>query len=496
MNSNEIQMIVNKAVKYRKFRKDLVQKSLAEFHKEILTLVETNTTNLAIAAFRGSGKSTLVSTAGVIWSMIGFKKKRFIVLISNTARQSEILMSNIKAVLESNDILKADLGPFEETAEEWNISSLVFKDYDTKVMAVSVNESVRGIRYKNKRPDLIICDDVETLDSVKTEENREKLITWFDRDIVPLGDEATTLIMVGTIMTEGSLMHTLKTRIELGQLNGVFRKYPIIDGEGVILWKSRWPNEESLSKYKHDKGIVERSWQTEYLLNDWISEDQIIRPDMITLYDEIPFGQYPGSQGFIAVDLAIAKTDSADKTAILGGYMLRENGQERLYLLPNYINKKLNYHEALEAIKSMARGMDSGEGTNIIVEDVGYQRAMVETLLSEGFHNTVSYQTLGQDKRARLETTVHNLETKRILFPKNSDNILVNQLIRFGFERYDDLADAFSMIATKSFQIGIYNGPIMVKSTGLTQFRRRDWADREDDQMFRRMGGNWRRIMG
>ena len=121
---------------------------------------------------------------------------------------------------------------------------------------------------------------------------------------------------------------------------------------------------------------------------------------------------------------------------------------------------------------------------------------MVETLLSEGFHNTVSYQTLGQDKRARLETTVHNLETKRILFPKNSDNILVNQLIRFGFERYDDLADAFSMIATKSFQIGIYNGPIMVKSTGLTQFRRRDWADREDDQMFRRMGGNWRRIMG
>jgi hypothetical protein len=70
-------------------------------------------------------------------------------------------MSNIKAVLRVHDsVLKADLGPFEETAEEWNISSsLVFKDYDTKIMAISVNESVRGISYKNKRPDLIIMDD-------------------------------------------------------------------------------------------------------------------------------------------------------------------------------------------------------------------------------------------------------------------------------------------------------------------------------------------------
>ena len=267
--------MVSVLVKNKLFRKNLVKESLfwflhiyfpdyltyplADFHKEIIKLVEENKNNLAIAAFRGSGKSTIVSTAAVIWSMIGLKEKRFIVLISNTARQSEILMANIKAVLESNDILKNDLGPFEETAEEWNISSLVFKDYDTKIMAISVNESVRGIRYKNKRPDLIVCDDVETLDSVKTEDNRDKLTTWFDRDIAPLGDESTNLIMVGTIMTQGSLMHTLKERISFGQLNGVFRKYPITDEDGNILWKSRWPDQESIDKYKLDKGIVPRS---------------------------------------------------------------------------------------------------------------------------------------------------------------------------------------------------------------------------------------------
>lgn len=516
MISDETKVIVSRAVKNKLFRKNLVKESLfwflhiyfpdyltypiADFHKEIIKLVEENKTNLAIAAFRGSGKSTIVSTAAVIWSMIGLKEKRFIVLISNTARQSEILMANIKAVLESNDILKADLGPFEETAEEWNISSLVFKDYDTKIMAISVNESVRGIRYKNKRPDLIVCDDVETLDSVKTEDNRDKLTTWFDRDIVPLGDESTNFIMVGTIMTQGSLMHTLKERIDFGQLNGVFRKYPITDEDGNILWKSLWPDQESIDKYKLDKGIVPRSWQTEYLLNDYAEEDQLIKQDMIETYTEIPFGQYPGVHGFISVDLAISTKESADKTAILAGYMLTINGKEHLYLLPHPVNKRMNSHDTLIEIKNMALSMDTGTDTTIIIENVGYQSSMIEQLEQEGFYNAVPFEIRGQDKRARLETTIHNLVTKRILFPEKGCDTLINQLVMFGIEKYDDLADAFSMLSMKSFEIGSSPKVIMVRCTGLRKdiFGRSDnnWDVDEDDRMLRGRGRNWRRIMG
>jgi phage terminase large subunit-like protein len=305
--------------------------------------------------------------------------------------------------------------------------------------------------------------------------------------------------MVGTIMTAGSLMHTIKSRIELSQLNGVFRKYPIVNDEGMILWKTRWSDEASLSKYKLDKGIVERSWQTEYLLNDWISEDQIIKPNMINFYDDIPFGQYPGSQAFISVDLAISKNNTADKTAILAGYLLSINDDEVLYLLPDYINKRLNFNEAIEEIEKMAMSMDSGKGTHIIVENVGYQGAVPETLEKEGYYNTIKFEVKSQDKQSRLQTTVRNLSNKRILFPRNADPTLVNQLLRFGYEKYDDLVDAFSMIAIKAFEIGMYNGPIMVKSTGLRNIsgcRRGNWANSDDDQMFRRIGGNWRRIMG
>lgn len=515
MNPDEIKPIVDRAVKNKAFRKNLVRKSLfwflhiyfpdylehpvADFQKEMLKLFENNKTNLAIAAFRGSGKSTLISTAAVIWAMLGKKDKKFIVIISNTTRQAEFMMFNIKSVLETNELLKADLGPFQETAGEWKISSLVFKDYDAKVFATSTNESIRGIRYKRRRPDLIILDDVETLDSVKTEENRDKLCTWFERDIVPLGDEKTEIVMVGTIMTEGSLMEVTKNKIELGQLSGTFRKFPIIDNDGNILWKSRWSTIEDLETYKLDRGITDRSWETEYMLNDWVSEDQIIKPEMINYYDEIPFGQYPGLQGFISVDLAISKSIKADKTAILAGYLLHINGKEHLYLLPDYINKKLNSHETIEEIKRMALNLDSGIGTHIIIEDVGYQRSVAETLEEEGFYNTVRFEVRSMDKAARLQMTTHKLSNKQIHFPENTDNVLVNQLLRFGYEKHDDLADSFSMIAIKAFEIGTYKGPYMVKASGIKDYNvigSGDWADEEDDRMFRKLGGKWRRIMG
>ena len=517
MNKSEIQFIVDKCVEDETFRRELVKTSLfwfmyiyfpdyltfplAEFHKEMIKLVEGNSPTNVIAAFRGSGKSTIISLAYVIWSMIGIKNKRFILLTSNTARQAELLMFNIKNVLESHSLLKTDLGPFQETSEEWNIGSLVFKDYDAKIMAISVNESVRGIKYKSKRPDLIICDDIETLESTGSSDNREKLLTWFDRDIVPIGDEHTTLVMVGTIMTDGSLMQTLKSRIDIGQLNGVFKKYPVIDEEENILWKDRWVSKEALDAYRKDKGILQRTWETEFLLNSWVEEDQIIKPEHINYYDDIPFGLYPSYTCFMAVDLAISKEDTADKTAILQGYMFNVNGQKILYILPDYANKRLNFHETIQEIEKRADQMKDGKGTYIIVENVGYQSAVIETLKLEGYHNTRPFDVHSQDKPARLETTLHNLSLGKVLFPKKGCEVLIDQLYRFGRERYDDLADAFSMLVIKSHEISqTFNSVIMVDAinckNGVSYSHGEDWADREDRNMLGRLGKNWTRICG
>lgn len=90
-------------------------------------------------------------------------------------------------------------------------------------------------------------------------------------------------------------------------------------------------------------------------------------------------------------------------------------------------------------------------------------------------------------------------------FPRSISADLVSQLVNFGVERYDDLADAFTMMVIEAFatpnsQIS-NNGPITIQTTRHSLYDKmigKDWADIEDEQIFKKIrgGGNWTRIIG
>jgi glycosyltransferase involved in cell wall biosynthesis len=100
--------------------------------------------------------------------------------------------------LESNDLLKADLGPFQE--DEWNANSIVIPKYNARITAASAEQSIRGIKHGQYRPNLIIADDCEDSSSVKTQEGRDKTYDWFTKEILPLGNSKTKIIVIINIM--------------------------------------------------------------------------------------------------------------------------------------------------------------------------------------------------------------------------------------------------------------------------------------------------------
>ena len=53
------------------------------------------------------------------------------------------------------------------------------------------------------------------------------------------------------------------------------------------------------------------------------------------------------------------------------------------------------------------------------------------------------------DKAARLRLTTPLLKDARVLFPEDGCEELIDQLLGFGKERHDDLADAFSILVLK-----------------------------------------------
>lgn len=429
-----------------------IKYELANFHEEIINITQDSEHRLVcIASFRGSGKSTLVTTSYSLWSILGRQDKKFVLIVCQTQAQAKQHMRNLRSELEENRLLKSDLGPFREEPDlEWAISSLVFSNTGTRITIASLEQSIRGMRHREHRPDLIILDDIEDVQSVKTIESRNKTFDWFTREIIPLGDLNTRIIVVGNVLHEDSLVMRLRDKIENKEIAGIYRQYPLIDQDGICLWPGKFPNNDSLELFR--KSIVsDTSWQREYLLLVVPDDYQVIHRDWIQYYDELPKNTGCYFEVIIAIDPAIAQTERSDYTGTVCGLMVtEESGYYKLYILPNPINEKMDFPTLIERIKALAEEIKRNVYTDIVivVEAIGYQAAILQQLEREGFYNCEAVKPTS-DKRSRLAVISHRVKNGDIVFPRQGAEDLLNQIVNFGNERHDDLADAFSMCAQK-----------------------------------------------
>ena len=422
----------------------------ARFQKEIFSLSEDKSIPMTvIVAFRGSGKSTIMNMSYPLWAILGQQQKKFVVMLSQTQRQARQHLINLKRELESNDLLRADLGPFQEQTDEWGSYALVIPKYNAKIMAASTEQSIRGLRHGQHRPDLIIADDVENLESVKTKESRDKTHDWLVGDIIPAGDQDTRIIIVGNLLHEDSVLMRLKQGIADNKINGVFREYPLIDEHNNSLWPGKYPDKNALDNLKRTIGS-ETAWQREYLLRIISDNERVIHPGWLQYYDTIPPFDDDHRFRFTAtgIDLAISLRDSADYTAMVSAHVFGYEDKLKIYIAPNPINKRMTHFQTLETAKQLSKTLGNGDMTWLLVEDVGYQQAVSQELERAGYPAR-PIKIHGSDKRSRLALTSHMVQNSTVLFPKKGAEQLISQLVGFGVEKHDDLADAFSLLVNK-----------------------------------------------
>ena len=420
----------------------------APFQKEIFHLTEgEDIKNFFVCAFRGSGKSTVITTSYPIWAILGEQQKKFVLILCQTRNQAKQHMTNLKRELESNQLLKSDLGPFQQEDDEWGTSSLVFSNMNARITAASTEQSIRGLRHGQYRPDLIIADDVEDIASTKTREGREKTYQWLTGEVIPAGDRNTRLVIIGNLLHEDSLLMHLKRDIEEERLEGIFKEYPLLNGKDDILWPGKYPTMYEVEK-ERKKGSSEIAWQREYLLRIIPSDEQVVHREWIQYYDEeeLPVSDHQRAT-VVGVDLAISQKDTADYTAVVTAIVSGRGDKFCAYILPNVINRRMSFPETLKQIEAHydALKASSYRYPKVMVEDVGYQRSVVEQLINDGYKaEGIKVVT---DKRSRLMTVSSLIQNGKIKFPRYGAEKLIEQLIGFGVERHDDMADAFSILA-------------------------------------------------
>ena len=424
---------------------DSIQYEFAPFHKEMFAIAQDEKIRMAvIMAARGCGKSTLITMAYPIWAILGALKKKYVVIISQTNDQARRHFASLKRELENNELLRTELGPFQE--DEWNSNSIILSKFGARITHLSVERKIRGTKHGHIRPDLIILDDIESLESVKTKENRDKTYDWLIGEVFPAGDNAK-IVIVGTLLHDDSVLMRLKNGIEVGTRSGIFKRYPLVDDDGKILWPGKFPTMKEVDELKAKIGD-NISWEREYMLRIIQNDSSPIKKEWIKYYDELPGVKHPDYEySVIGTDLAFTQGDKSDKTAMIMARVFEHDHERTIYIMPNIINGKLKPQEIRDCAKQLSDSTGNSQKAFILVEDTMGQRVFSEDLRQQNYPG--EEVKISGNKYNRLAMVAHMVETGKVMFHRTMNKELVDQLIYFGSERYDDLTDAFSLLVTR-----------------------------------------------
>lgn len=427
----------------------------ATFHPQLVhSLEDDKERRLLVLGFRGSGKSTFGSLALPLWAALEHPDKYpFIILISDSARQATLNIAAIKTELETNQLIKQDYGEIKGNviddftlkgdSDEWQKQNMVLSN-GVRILARSRGQKVRGLRHLQYRPKLVVVDDPEDGEWVRTKENRDKTERWLRSEVMGgLDSRRGKLVVIGNLLH----MDALLSRLRAEGSGFKVLEFPLIDKNGTCTWPAMYPTEQSLKDKERDMGAI--AWRREMLLQIVSEDEAVIKPEDIHYYDEFPKGI--AAYKAHGIDLAISQKESADYTAIVSGDLFYEDGAPRVYVRPNPYNAHVTFHQFLQKVRNMPGEL--GGANLFFVEDVAYQKAAIQEM-ERALLPVTAIKPSG-DKRARLQVVAPLIRNGTVLFPRTGCEELLGQIFNLGVESHDDIVDSAVYMLTGLMQQGL-----------------------------------------
>lgn len=424
----------------------------ADFHEDLINILQFVNDFIAILGFRGSAKSTILE-AYALWCMLTGRSK-YTVYIGSTEDKAKQSVMNIKAHIEGNEQLRKDFdiqldsSKVRSISEKWSEGQLTV--HGNTILAKGRGaKGIRGSLFDGKRLELVIGDDIEDTDNTKSADNRKKTKQWFFTEVVPATAQGVLasdvkIVMLGNLVHRDCLLANLdKMQLDNDDIVTVL-KFPLLDENEDITWKGLYPDMDAVNKAKKKvmlsgAGMGASIWAREYLLKFVDEEDQIIKDTDIQYYDD-EWLQKQFIAGGVGVDLAISKKETADYTAMVKAVMIRNDyGERRLLILRNPVKQRLDFVETIQTAKNIKAEMPLA--TTFYVENVAYQQSAIEVMQKNGLN--VVPVGVQSDKRSRLMAISSYIKTGIVLFPKSGASDILEEVIGFGIEAHDDVLDAF-----------------------------------------------------
>jgi len=276
----------------------------AKFHDELSELIDTQD-RVVCAAPREHAKSTVVSFAKPI-QQICYELRRFIILLGATEGDARQRLDDIRQEIETNERILEDFGDLIG-GRKWAEAEFITST-GVKCLARGRGQTMRGLRYKQWRPDMVIADDIEDDEMVESRQQRDKVERWLLRAVLGALGKHGQYFMVGTILHHDSVLRRFLLRPEVF----VTRIWRAVGEDGKPLWPSAWPLER-LARKRAEIGA--RNYATEFDNDPANEEDAIFSLNQFRRFSDDDIAGMRLDRA-AAIDPAIGLKQKNDKTAV------------------------------------------------------------------------------------------------------------------------------------------------------------------------------------
>lgn len=447
------------------------------FHKEMWEYCCSPDRFVAIAAPRGHAKSTAISLCYVL-AAVCFREHDYIWIISDTETQSIQFLQDIKGELLENEELRSlfQIRKILKDNEKDIIFSMGPDSHKVRITAKSTGSSVRGGKWNNKRPNLVVGDDLENDEIVLNIDRREKFRQWFFGAVLPALSDHGKIRIVGTILHFDSFLNRLmpplkgegseftvveplriySTNTDRPWKTVMYRAHPSIDDFSSILWEDKF----TIKRLKQIRATYlaqgfPEGYSQEFLNNPIDDSNAFFkREDFIEMNED---DKLKIKEFYIAGDFAVSVNDRADYSVLVAGGL---DDQGILHI----VDVRRGRWDSKEIIDQLFSIYQRYKAHAFITEKGVIEKSLGPFIQDEMFRGnrpflSIEAMAASTDKRTRARAIQGRMRAGGCRFDKQSSWYIEfeDELLKFDRGVHDDQVDAFAWLGL--FINNMYNAP-------------------------------------
>ncbi len=399
----------------------------------------------ALGLPRANAKTTFLKLL-ICYLLIHDYDISFFLIVCATEPLAENFLSDVDEMMKSPVIAQV-YGSWEaaKTRDTKKIKRSEWQGKKIILAAIGAQTSLRGLNIGNRRPQLILCDDVQTKENDESSTERAQLLRWLLGTLFKARAkvEKSAILYIGNMYSTDCILY-------------LFSKLPnwtsLITGsimaDGSILWPELNTLKELLEEYAHDAALGEGATWFAEVQNDPVGAST----GLLDIGESVP--QFKASEPadyeifptrFITVDPAGAKVTSDDN--VVATHVLKD--RDELATL-DIKNGKWNPTKVIQEIIRQAIYWKVGI---VFIESQGYQASLAfwldEALKTIGLEITVIPLPTGTaSKYRRIKAWVKQFAANKWeIADLDAYNKLTFQLFAYRTNRTDNVDDILDVQA-------------------------------------------------